>query len=282
MSELVSIVLSLRALPQPDPDQPVPLWWGRAAQQMLLSAVNRLNPPLAAQMHAQDLPRVYTVSSLLGHFPKNRLITGAAYLLRITGLTEQMSATLLELTRPGGALAPGQNVSLDDKPFVVDAAFYNPEAHPWAAQTTYQALSALLLSENQPRKLTFHLASPLVFHNEGRTQPLPLPEPFFSSLLERWNAFALIALPPETRRYAAEMLAVSRFDLESRAVHIKNGGLRVGAVGRVQFTALNADRYWLGVLRTLAAFAQFAGAGAGVAQGMGQTRLLPESEWEKR
>ncbi len=278
MSELVSIVLELRALPQPEPGGEVPLWWGRAAQQMLLSAVNTLDPSLAAEMHAEDLPRAYTVSSLLGRFSQKRLDANERYVLRVTGLTARVSDILLQLTRVGGALAPGQSVALDNKPFSITAVFADPSAHPWAGEAGYATLSAALVGENLPRKLDFHLASPLVFHSAGRTQPLPLPEPFFGGLLERWNAFAPIALPPETRRYAAEMLAVSRFDLESRAVHIKAGGLRVGAVGRVQFTALNTDRYWLGVLHTLAAFAQFAGAGTGAAQGMGQVRVLPEFE----
>ena len=124
------------------------------------------------------------------------------------------------------------------------------------------------------RKIQFQLASPLVFHSQGKSQPLPLPDLVFGSLLERWNAFAPVSFPAETRRYAAEMLAISRFDLSSRAIPLKSGGLRMGAVGQVEFTALNADRYWLGILHTLAAFAQFAGLGAGTAQGLGQAREI--------
>lgn len=276
MNELISVALTLRALPQPNPHQDAPLWWGRAAQQLLLAAVNQRDAALSAQMHAEDQPRAYTVSSLLGRFPKKQLDAQERYTLRFSGLSAQVSGILLDLTREGGPLAPGQSVELDGRPFTVSAAATTPNQHPWAAQTDYRTLSAALMSENLPRKITLHLASPLAFHSGGRTQPLPLPGLVFASLLERWNTFAPLALPPETKRYAEEMLAISRFDLQSRALHIKNGGLRVGAVGAVQFTALNADRYWLGMLHTLAAFAQFAGIGAGTAQGMGQARAIGE------
>ena len=105
--------------------------------------------------------------------------------------------------------------------------------------------------------------------------PLPLPDLVFGSLVERWNCFAGVAFPAEARRYAAECLAVSRFDLSSRPVAAKESGLRMGAVGQITYTTLNYDRYWMAVLHTLAAFALFSGVGAGTASGMGQCRQAP-------
>lgn len=275
MPELLSLVLSLRPLqPHAEGQDSVPMWWGRAAQAALLKVVQSLDGDLAAQAHDGGGPRPYTVSSLLGTFPKRRLDLERTYALRFTALTAPVCDLLATAVREGN-LRAGQALELDQVQFRVEAAAISEASHPWAGSADYRDLSNLLVSAEAPgRTFAFRLASPLVFHSQGRTQPLPLPELFFGSLLERWNAFAPLALPPETRRYAAEMLAVSRFDLESRAVPIKEGGLRVGAVGRVQFTALNADRYWLGILHTLAAFAWFAGAGAGTAQGLGQCRSL--------
>ncbi len=268
---LLSLVLTLRPLP-PEQRGEYPLWWGRAAQQMLLQAVRGRDPALAEEMHAPDRPRPYTVSSLLGHFPHRQLDPAQTYALRLTALTAPLSAMLLDLTAPGGDLAPGRRLELDFAPFEVLAVAAEAESHPWAGQTSYRVLTEPLV-DSSARRFDFHLASPLVFHSGGRSQPLPLPDLFFGSLLERWNAFAPIAFPEETRRYAAEMLAVSRFAVRSRAVHVKEGGLRVGATGQVQFTALNADRYWLGILRALAGFAFFSGAGSGTAQGMGQCKV---------
>ena len=80
-----------------------------------------------------------------------------------------------------------------------------------------------------------------------------------------------MSFPAELEQYATECLAISRFDLASRPVPIRNG-MRIGAVGRVTFTALNYDRYWMGVLHALAAYARYAGIGILTGTGMGQAR----------
>ncbi|RME91553.1 MAG: CRISPR system precrRNA processing endoribonuclease RAMP protein Cas6 [Anaerolineae bacterium] len=274
MSELLSLVLTLRPNPAGDEAPEVNLWWGRAAQQAFLAAVHREDPDLAEHLHSGEPPRPYTVSSLLGHFPQRRLDPNATYTLRFTALNGGLAERLQDMTRPSGPLAPGQTLELDRHPFEILAATADAGEHPWAGRNDYADLTRRLTQDAPARSLAFHLASPLTFHSRGRNLPLPLPDLFFTSLLQRWNAFAPIAFPQETRRYAAEVLAISRFDLESRAVHIKDGGLRVGAVGRVRFTALNRDRYWLGILHTLAAFAFYAGVGLGTTQGMGQCKSL--------
>jgi CRISPR-associated endoribonuclease Cas6 len=276
MVELLSLVLNLQPL-QPYPnDQPAPLWWGRAIQAAVLKTLSGLDPALNGQLHDEAGLRPYTVSNLLGHFPKRQLDLQGEYTLRLAGLSEAVSTLLMNATTQG-SFAPGAELELDFTPFRILAAITDPQVQPWADQAGYASLSQALVGDGTPpgRKFQFQLASPLVFHSQDRSQPLPLPGMFFGSLLERWNAFAPIAFPPETRRYAEEMLAVSRFDLESRAIPMKSGGLRVGAVGKVQFCALNADRYWLGILHTLAAFAKFSGAGTGTTQGLGQCRSIP-------
>jgi CRISPR-associated endoribonuclease Cas6 len=118
--------------------------------------------------------------------------------------------------------------------------------------------------------------SPTTFKSQEKHVPVPLPELVFGSLLERWNAFAPIAFPPETRRYAAECLALARYRLSTRPVPMKSGGLRVGAVGEATYTSINYDRYWMSLMGVLAAFALFSGVGAGVSMGLGQCRQAAE------
>jgi len=136
----------------------------------------------------------------------------------------------------------------------------------------------LALAENQadrpsPR-VSLEFASPTTFRSGGRYVPLPLPDLVFGSLLDRWQAFAPIALSPEVRRFAAEAVAVSQYQLRTRSLPAKGGGVRVGFTGRASFVALNRDRYWLSVLHLLAAFAFYGGVGYQTAAGMGQVRLL--------
>ena len=130
--------------------------------------------------------------------------------------------------------------------------------------------------EPPPRRIAFQWASPTAFRSNGRDLPLPIPELVFGGLLERWNAASPAAFPPEARRYAAECLGVTRYDLQTRTAQMKEGAQRVGAVGQVSFTTFSYDRYWMGVLHALAGFSLYAGVGAGVSHGMGQSRAVEE------
>ena len=107
--------------------------------------------------------------------------------------------------------------------------------------------------------------------------PLPLPDLVFGSLVDRWNSFSPVVLSPEMRRFGAERLAVSRYRLQSRPVTQKQGALRIGGVGRVTYTALGGDRYWLALLQMLAEFARYSGVGVQTATGMGQARFAIEA-----
>jgi len=88
-----------------------------------------------------------------------------------------------------------------------------------------------------------------------------------------------VAFPEEAKRYAEECLAMARYELRTRTVPMKDGGKRPGAVGRVAYSSLSYDRYWMGVMEALARFARFAGVGAGVTLGMGQCRKTEKEGW---
>jgi CRISPR-associated endoribonuclease Cas6 len=237
---------------------------------------------------------------LIGRFPDDKFDPESPYRLRLTAIREDLTSILLQATR-AGPLAQGEVVELDYLRFRVEAvdpvgdlgfipsskqqssaeqtgtsvSGQNGGSNPWAAVTSYQELSApyLLAQKPAPKHITLRFTSPTTFKSGGMHVPIPLPELTFGSLLERWNSFAPIAFPPEARRYAAECLAIGRYDLSSRVVPTKGRGLRVGAVGEVRYTCLNYDRYWMSLMTTLARFALFAGVGAGTGMGLGQCRM---------
>ncbi len=270
--DLLSLVLTLRPLAL-DPARPLPVWWGQAAHAALLRVLQQADPALSARLHDEDGLKPFTASSLMG-----RPAPGRESTLRFTALTAGLSALLLDAAQ-NGPLAPGARLELDYIPFEITAAVWDEAAHPWAAAESYTGLThACLLGAQPPRRITLQFASPTGFRSGEMHQPLPLPGLVFGSLLERWNSFAPAALPEEAKRFAAECLAVSRFELRSRSVPLKGSGLRVGTVGRVTFTALNADRYWLSLMATLSAYARFAGTGAGTGMGFGQCRSLPAAD----
>jgi CRISPR-associated endoribonuclease Cas6 len=136
-------------------------------------------------------------------------------------------------------------------------------------------------------RVALEFVSPTTFRSQGRYLPLPLPELVFGSLLDRWQRFSPIALHPEVRRFAAEAVALSRYELRTRGLPYKQGGkpaegqesrgsMQIGFMGQVVFTALNRDRYWLNVLHLLAAFAFYSGVGYQTGVGLGQGRKIEE------
>ncbi|MEJ5225115.1 MAG: CRISPR system precrRNA processing endoribonuclease RAMP protein Cas6 [Anaerolineales bacterium] len=278
---LLSLVLILQPLEVPSAREEFPRWWGRASQAALLDVVRRANPALAEWLHASSPSsdaqsqianslRPYTASTLMGKFNRQNgaPLPGETYSLRWTSFTAELTALLLKFAQH----AAGGTLELDHIPFSVAAAHVT-ESQPWAGQDSYGALGSRFLPGVEiPRRVSFQFTSPVVFKSGGLSHPLPTASLVFNSLIEKWNAFAPVAFMPELRRYAEECLAVSRFDLESRAVPLKEGGMRIGAVGQITFTATNFDRFWLGQIHTLAAFALFSGIGAGTTQGLGQAR----------
>jgi CRISPR-associated endoribonuclease Cas6 len=297
---LLSLVLTLRPV-HPLADPP---FMGRASHALLLNAVQWADPALAEQIHAGSEMRPFTASDVIGVSRQVGLSPDRTYPLRFTALTAPVAAALLKAARPPsgsprqinsdltggetGPLSPGSTIELGPAAFRIEGVDAGPLAglnqqsainnqqshHPWAATTSYEELSApwLLGRVTPPRLVTLEFVSPTTFKSEGRHVPVPLPHLVFGSLLERWNAFAPVAFPPELRRYATECLALSSYQLRSRGVLMKEGGLRMGAVGHARYVSTNVDRYWMSLINLLADFAIFAGLGVGTGMGLGQCR----------
>jgi len=277
-ADLISLVLTLRPVARAGDPAETPAWWGRASQALALDVIEQADSGLAAALHSGEGPRPFTASSLLGRFPARGLDPAGAYTLRVTGLRRDVASILSAACMANGPLGPGAEVALDHRAFGVESVARSLAVHPWAAATSYTDLAASYLVTAAPpdRQITLQFTSPTAFKSQERHMPLPLPDLVFGSLIERWNAFAPLAFPIEVKRYAAECLAISRFDLASRSAPGKEGGVRVGGVGQITYTTLNYDRYWMSVLHTLAAFALFSGVGIQTAAGMGQCRRVDD------
>lgn len=266
---LLSVVLTVRPLEKVS----LPSALGRAAHAALLRAIAARDAALAETLHAEGQTRPFTCSPLRGKRAQGAVLPEASYTLRYTTLTAEVAAVMPDL------FAAGQTLELDEARFVIERATRDSKEHPWAAQTDYETLAApwLLARTTPAKRIELSFASPTAFRSQGKAQIFPLPEWVFGSLLDKWNTFAPLALPDETRRFAAECLAASRIRLSSRAAPFKSeGAVKFGAVGDVTYAALNQDRYWLSLINLLADFAQFAGVGTSTALGMGQCRRIAD------
>ena len=271
---LVSIVTTVET----DTETLLPRNVGRAHYAAILQRLRTVAPSLVTAIHNGDGPKPLTCSDILNgrsNRDGTRLEPGVPYYLRVTGLTERVSDALLEalVEKPPAA------IELLHHPLRVTGATADETGHGWAGATNYDALAArqMLPGGSIAKQVTIQFASPTAFKQAGRQMPLPLPDLVFGSLVERWNRFSPLALSPEMRRFGAEMLALTRYRLQSRPVTQKNGALRIGGVGTATYRALGGDRYWLATMQMLAEFARYSGVGVQTATGMGQARRLEDN-----
>jgi CRISPR-associated endoribonuclease Cas6 len=265
---LTSLVLSLTT----EHARTLPLHLGRAGHALFLRLIAASDPALAEALHAPNQPRPFTCSTLWGARRQAGALClepGPTYFMRFTGLSGPVSAHL-----QAWVVAPPATVELDNVALTVSQATLDPQMHPWAGQSSYESLSApYLLARAQPKpQVELEFAAPTAFRSAGRTVPLPLPELVFGGLATRWNEFAPVAIAEEVRRFAGECLAISRYRLKTVMLQAKGQSMQIGFVGRCAYTALNRDRYWLGLIQMLADYAFYAGVGYQTSVGLGQAR----------
>ena len=274
---LTSLVFTLTT------EQPLtfPPHLGRASHAAFLRLVARSDPALAEQLHVSNERRPFTCSTLWGLRRQGQSMVmepGAPTFLRYTGLSAQVSRHLQRW-----AEEPPPTIELEGIALTVQQATLDPASHPWAGQTGYEKLAAahLLPAGHPDSRAELEFASATAFRSGGHIVPFPLPELVYGGLLAKWNDFAPVAVSEEMRRFAGEVLVVSRYRLKTVAFRAKARSLQIGFVGRCRYTALNKDRYWLGVLQLLSEYAFYAGVGYQTTVGMGQARRAVERRAQK-
>jgi CRISPR-associated endoribonuclease Cas6 len=272
---LISWVISL----QPAKAASAPPNLGRAVHAWFLDRVRRADANLAEELHHGQAQRPFTVSNLLGigwRRGEVPLSPQETYALRVTSFSPPLSALLQEQVMPA---LPG-TLALGDVPLRVTGSTTDPAGHPWAGSDAFgELVQRHTLSPAVPRRVSLRFASPTLFRSADKNVPLPLPGLVFGGLLDKWNAFAPIEVHPGVRRFAEECLAISRYRLETVPVRYGDEGQRgtvAGCVGTCGYAIQVRDRYWMGLIHLLAAFALYAGVGRRTTMGLGQARALPE------
>lgn len=272
---LIAIVVRMVA----EEETNLPFHVGRAVYASVLERLAGVDVTLAERLHNSDGPKPLTCSDLMGGRTgaEGRVLKpGESCAVRVTGLTAPVSEALAESL----LLQPPDVWRFVDRSLRVVQTICEAGVDAWSGRTTYEALAAaqLMRIERPGRRVALDFYTPTTFKSGGMHVPVPLPNLVFGNLADRWNAFSPIVLSPEVRRFGEEMVAISRYKLESRSVAFKDGSQRVGGVGRVTYRALGGDRYWLGVMQMLADFAFYSGVGALTTVGFGQSRRAERSD----
>lgn len=273
MTQLAAAVFTL----SPQKSSPVPTWSGQDARQWFVDTIQHHDPALARSLQNGSGPRPFTTSGLLGVKRARKGATLPADTrcwLRITTLQDDLTALLVERLVP---TAVGGVIPMADTPYTIEAATLDPAEDRGAGTGTDASLiQHHSLSSALPRQIPLHFASPTAFKSGKNAHTLfPAPELVFGSLLTRWNAFNSVTLHPDAQRFAAECVAVSRYDLRTSYVRLtvsdRATGFK-GFQGSTRFVFLRGDRYWRGLINTLAAYSFYAGVGASTTMGFGQVR----------
>jgi CRISPR-associated endoribonuclease Cas6 len=273
------MLIALTLMLVSDRDVVLPATLGRANYAATLRRLGEIDAGLVAALHDEDGPKPLTCSGVRGApITRNsvRFRRGERYAVRITGINGAVSQALdacLLANRP-------QTWELEHHPFQVADVICDPALDPWSGRARYEDLAAAAMLAAGPiaPTVTLEFVSPTAFKSADMTAPIPLPSLVFGSLAKRWNSFSPAPLDPELRAFSDAYVAIARYRLESRPVEQKQAGLRIGGVGRVTYRALEGDRYWLGALQTLAAFARFSGVGVMTTTGMGQAHRVADQE----
>jgi CRISPR-associated endoribonuclease Cas6 len=263
-----ALVLTLR----PTAAATVAPFLGRAAHAAFFTALTAHDAALAQRLHDHADRKPFAASDLLGAAggrggravqPERR------YALRWTSLSPE-----LDLVLRAWADAPPASMVLDETTFAVEGATIRPELEALAGVADWPDLIALeqIGRAAPPSRFAVEFLAPTTFRSSGRNVPLPLPELVIGSLLDRWNSSAPLALPWEVRRFAADCLVLSHYEL--RTVRVAAfGGMETAFVGRCTFGVTNRDRYYLHCCAALLRLAFFTGIGAKASMGFGLVRV---------
>lgn len=287
-------------------DVVLPATLGREVQAWLLEEISARDRALSASLHASQVARPYTLSTLSDEAGRplaagQRLHAGARCWLRLTVLHDELASLLLHGVIPFLA----RRVELRRLPFRLRGVIFDSALHPWAGQVTYADLVRESERNQHRRQVGFEFVSPTAFGSDGSDIPVPLPGLLFSGCWRRWNEFAQYEIAGGWPAFFEACVVISclgdinttRWEFGQRAERAA-----VGFTGRAQFTLVSqgqcrkleekalerrarrgepGDLGWTAlwphagqVLQALAAFAFYCGTGHHTTNGMGQTRPL--------
>ena len=253
---------------------------GAAVHAAFFDWLRTLDPEYATRLHDDTGTKPFTISLLhagTGDPTTTPSATGqialtpdAAYWLRITALEPRLGMLLHRLFR-----SPPPHITLLGQVLSITGLTVSPDVHQWAQVSTYDELHAAALRQPVARipKIRLRFVSPTTFRANGQSQPLPLPDLVWGSLVARWNAFNTQPLPADVGAFVRQAVSISAYDMRTEMVAMEGSRREAKWVcfrGWCEYSATSDDPDMIGWWRTLADYAFFAGVGYKTTMGFGQ------------
>lgn len=237
---------------------------GQAIHAQVMQWLNLGDSQLATAIHSsQDSP--LSISGLLGCRRQGGTKPGDDFYFRVALLHGDLLNPLLSGMEQWGT----KPLFLGQYPFVIRSVDSVPGTHPWVGAAEYGLLAK---SPRISGDITLNFISPTSFKQRQDIQPFPLPELVFGNLWRRWNTFTPVELQFPVIDWHG---LTSAYELKTHALKMESGR-EIGAKGWVRYRFLDPEQSKIATV--LAHFAFFSGVGRKTAMGMGQVRLLSESQ----
>jgi len=258
---------------KPEQNASLPLNLGTSLHALFLALIANSQPELAQQLHSDQPLKPFTVSPLEGKFARtgSHLVALAdnTYWFRFTVLTEEVFTAINKALL--SKFTSNAKINLNGNDFSIASITLEPTADTtWGGITSFEEIYEHAATEPE---ISFLFHSPTTFRHKGMNLPFPASSLIWSSLWEKWNAFASIAINSEFKDYADEHIALARYNLRTRMINLADAK-QVGFTGKCQYLCLTRDSQWLRQINALADFALYSGVGAKTTMGMGQSRRI--------
>jgi CRISPR-associated endoribonuclease Cas6 len=240
----------------PSPESPYQHAKGLHA--LALSWIQQADSAAAEYLHSANTAKPYTISPLWSNHD--------GHYFEISVLMQELE----QLIR-AGAESHGEKIRLGQQQFHRQGKIEIHEKLGW---------SELLQTSPRNGDMGIHLLTPTAHHQPGEFRkviPLPTPENYFGSWLNKWNLYAPAAIDPAFLDLVKNHIAIKACKGHTESVILDTGRSFIGFVGIVTFHILKRRQlsaHNIAVLTALARFAEFAGTGVETLRGMGQTRLM--------
>lgn len=272
MTDLVAAVVTLEAQRAGELD----VFQGRAMHALFLDLLGRADPYRADTLHHADAMKPFTVSNLIGLHAlraesgnRVKVAPGAVFYWRVTIFEPTLTALWLNDVLPK---LPGA-VRVGDLLFAVRGWTDDEAEDDRAGTSSYAELVRRYTLNALPpvSSIPLRFVSPTAFHSGGAHMPLPIPSMMLGHWLEKWNAFAPLALHPDVRSFAEREVLLSNHDLHTEEVNFGPATI-IGFVGQCSLSVQHKDPYWRRIPHLLAAYSFWCGTGHKTPYGLGQTR----------
>ncbi len=267
-------IASWTLLLRPQKYNRVPKWLGRAIQAMFYCELNRIHPEIATYIHDTSQLKPFTLSNLMGaKISKDMLSLSPDRVIkfRITSLHPHMSAVIQNGILP---TLKKYGLSLHCQPMRL-IGFNRSDG--WTGQSNFETL---LKSAKPVETLLLEFISPTSFKRTGGIYVAkPMPDLVFKSLLTKWSSVSPVILPTALKDTIEQNIQLGSHQIIPHKIYFARG--RKGVVpcftGQVTYHINEPDRYLRRWLHALAQFASYSGVGVQTTVGLGQTRLINNS-----